>query len=58
MTRRRPKRRAWSGFCKARDEHHPTAGTIIARDPDIPLNRQRVSWRAEGACLRGMWRSS
>jgi penicillin-binding protein 1C len=26
----------------------PTSGTIIALDPDIPPNRQRVSFQAEG----------
>ena len=30
----------------------PTTGTIIALDPDIPPNRQRVSFAAEGANLR------
>ena len=30
----------------------PTTGTIIALDPDIPPNRQRVSFVAEGANLR------
>ena len=30
----------------------PTNGTIIALDPDIPPNRQRVSFAAEGANLR------
>jgi len=30
----------------------PTSGTIIALDPDIPPNRQRVSFAAEGAKLR------
>jgi len=30
----------------------PTTGTIIALDPDIPPNRQRVSFQAEGANLR------
>jgi penicillin-binding protein 1C len=30
----------------------PTTGTIIALDPDIPPNRQRVSFSAEGANLR------
>jgi len=30
----------------------PTTGTIIALDPDIPPNRQRVSFAAEGAKLR------
>ncbi|MDB5964143.1 MAG: pbpC [Polaromonas sp.] len=30
----------------------PTSGTIIALDPDIPPNRQRVSFSAEGAGLR------
>lgn len=32
----------------------PATGTIIALDPDIPPNRQRVSFQAEGARLR--WR--
>ena len=32
----------------------PTSGTIIALDPDIPPNRQRVSFAAEGTNLR--WR--
>lgn len=32
----------------------PTSGTIIALDPDIPPNRQRVSFAAEGPHLR--WR--
>jgi penicillin-binding protein 1C len=31
----------------------PTSGTIIALDPDIPPNRQRVSFTAEGANV--MW---
>ena len=30
----------------------PTTGTIIALDPDIPPNRQRVSFAAEGQHLR------
>ena len=30
----------------------PTTGTIIALDPDIPPNRQRVSFQAEGSNLR------
>ena len=30
----------------------PTSGTIIALDPDIPPNRQRVSFTAEGSHLR------
>ncbi|MDB5868835.1 MAG: penicillin-binding protein [Polaromonas sp.] len=30
----------------------PTTGTIIALDPDIPPNRQRVSFSAEGSGLR------
>jgi len=30
----------------------PTTGTIIALDPDIPPNRQRVSFSAEGSDLR------
>ncbi|MEO7108643.1 MAG: penicillin-binding protein 1C [Rhodoferax sp.] len=30
----------------------PTTGTIIALDPDIPPNRQRVSFAAEGTNLR------
>jgi penicillin-binding protein 1C len=30
----------------------PTTGTIIALDPDIPPNRQRVSFAAEGSNLR------
>jgi penicillin-binding protein 1C len=30
----------------------PTTGTIIALDPDIPPNRQRVSFNAEGTGLR------
>ena len=30
----------------------PTTGTIIALDPDIPPNRQRVSFQAEGSDLR------
>ena len=30
----------------------PVSGTIIALDPDIPPNRQRVSFTAEGANLR------
>jgi penicillin-binding protein 1C len=30
----------------------PTTGTIIALDPDIPPNRQRVSFSAEGTGLR------
>jgi penicillin-binding protein 1C len=30
----------------------PTTGTIIALDPDIPPNRQRVSFQAEGTNLR------
>jgi penicillin-binding protein 1C len=30
----------------------PTAGTIIALDPDIPPNRQRLSFSAEGSNLR------
>jgi penicillin-binding protein 1C len=30
----------------------PTNGTIIALDPDIPPNRQRVSFSAEGSNLR------
>jgi penicillin-binding protein 1C len=30
----------------------PTTGTIIALDPDIPPNRQRVSFSAEGNNLR------
>ena len=30
----------------------PTTGTIIALDPDIPPNRQRVSFAAEGTGLR------
>jgi penicillin-binding protein 1C len=29
-----------------------TTGTIIAQDPDIPPNRQRVSFSAEGSGLR------
>lgn len=29
----------------------PTTGTIIALDPDIPPNRQRVSFSAEGSKL-------
>ena len=33
----------------------PTSGTIIALDPDIPPNRQRVSFTAEGGNLR--WRT-
>ena len=32
----------------------PASGTIIALDPDIPPNRQRVSFTAEGSHLR--WR--
>ena len=30
----------------------PTSGSIIALDPDIPSNRQRISFRAEGRDLR------
>ena len=30
----------------------PTTGTIIALDPDIPPNRQRVSFAAEGTDVR------
>ena len=30
----------------------PVSGTIIALDPDIPPNRQRVSFTAEGDNLR------
>ena len=30
----------------------PTSGSIIALDPDIPPNRQRISFRAEGRDLR------
>ena len=30
----------------------PASGTIIALDPDIPPNRQRVSFTAEGINLR------
>jgi penicillin-binding protein 1C len=30
----------------------PTTGTVIALDPDIPPNRQRVSFSAEGTGLR------
>jgi hypothetical protein len=30
----------------------PTTGTVIALDPDIPPNRQRVRFVAEGANLR------
>jgi penicillin-binding protein 1C len=30
----------------------PTTGTIIALDPDIPPNRQRVTFTAEGSNLR------
>ena len=33
----------------------PASGTIIALDPDIPPNRQRVSFTAEGVSLR--WQS-
>lgn len=32
----------------------PTDGTIIALDPDIPPNRQRLTLQAEGSQLR--WR--
>ena len=30
----------------------PASGTIIALDPDIPPNRQRVSFSAEGQAVR------
>lgn len=30
----------------------PTSGTIIALDPDIPPNRQRLSFSAEGQAVR------
>ncbi len=35
---------------------YPATGQIIAVDPDIPLESQRVQFRADGAPERGQWR--